>query len=440
MTIKTCNYLTKLPQEATIKKVETFRYYDLITLDLPVPKQRLCPHCGSSDCIIKDYGAWQTVRHIPYGHRGSAITFHKRRLFCKDCCTSFYETPYWVHPSLHITQALYDSILLDLLEPISFTEAARRSCVSPDTVQSVFESIRFGLPKKLPETICIDEFKGNSGIWNSRSRRWYLNKYHCSISDGDAHAVIDILNQTSSVYLNRYFHQFPPEQRKQVRYFCCDMSNGFVSVAKKNFPNARICIDPFHVIKRLNDMVDQIRLRYQNQFKNIGDMENLRNLKSIARLLKTKESNRQKYWGTRYHENLQRLRDAFSLAPDLPKAYEALQFFHEILLSFPYSVQYEELTEWIRQYTASEVDEIHSAACTIRHWRGYIQNSWKYGKSNGLSEGLNNKVKVLKRVSFGLHNFDSFRRRILLTCGKLKLSQDPLAVLEDSKNGKEIRL
>ena len=46
MTMKTCNYLTKLPQEATIKKVETFRYFDLITLDLPVPKQRLCPHCG----------------------------------------------------------------------------------------------------------------------------------------------------------------------------------------------------------------------------------------------------------------------------------------------------------------------------------------------------------------------------------------------------------
>ena len=34
MTMKTCNYLPKLPQEATIKKVETFRYFDLITLDL----------------------------------------------------------------------------------------------------------------------------------------------------------------------------------------------------------------------------------------------------------------------------------------------------------------------------------------------------------------------------------------------------------------------
>ena len=100
----------------------------------------------------------------------------------------------------------------------------------------------------------------------------------------------------------------------------------------------------------------------------------------------------------------------------------------------------EELTEWIRQFAASEVEEIHSAACTIRHWRGYIQNSWKHGKSNGLSEGLNNKVKVLKRVAFGLHSFEGFRKRILLTCGKLRLSNDPLSILEKARDGKEILL
>ena len=98
-------------------------------------------------------------------------------------------------------------------------------------------------------------------------------------------------------------------------------------------------------------------------------------------------------------------------------------YFHEILMSFPYSVQFEDLTEWIQQYTASEVEEIHSAACTIRHWRGYIQNSWKYGKSNGLSD-----------------SFESFRKRILLTCGTLKLSRDPFSTLAHARDGKEIRL
>lgn len=43
------------------------------------------------------------------------------------------------------------------------------------------------------------------------------------------------------------------------------MRNGFVSVAKKCFPLTKVCIDPFHVIKRLNKMVDDVRSRYQNQ-------------------------------------------------------------------------------------------------------------------------------------------------------------------------------
>lgn len=162
-------------------------------------------------------------------------------------------------------------------------------------------------------------------------------------------------------------------------------------------------------------------------------MENHRKIKGVARLLKTKEINQQNYWRTRYHENLYRLRDTFSLAPNLPKACDALLF-------FPYSVQYEDLTEWIRKYAVSEVEGVHSAACTIRHGMDYIQNSWKYEKSNGLNEGLNNKVKVLKRVSFSLHSFETFRKRILLTCGVLKLSHDPLSVLEDAKARKELRL
>ena len=225
-----------------------------------------------------------------------------------------------------------------------------------------------------------------------------------------------------------------------MKYFCCDMSNSFVSVTRKNLPNARICIDPFHVVKHLGDMVDNVRLRYQHQFQDAGDTESLKNVKNIARLLKTKEYNQIAYWGAHFHDNKQRLPDAFDVAPDLLEAYNTLQFFHDILASWPYFVQYEELTEWIKQYTSSDVEEIHSATCAFRHWRGYIQNRWKYDKSNGLSKGLDNKSKFLKRVAFSLHSFEVFRKQILLTCGKLRLSKDPLSILEDAKNGKEIRL
>lgn len=59
--MKTSNYLAKLPQEATIKSIQVLKDYDLISLDVPTASQRLCPHCGSDDCVIKDSGTIQTV-------------------------------------------------------------------------------------------------------------------------------------------------------------------------------------------------------------------------------------------------------------------------------------------------------------------------------------------------------------------------------------------
>ncbi|BDZ83147.1 hypothetical protein Lac2_12810 [Claveliimonas bilis] len=88
-----------------------------------------------------------------------------------------------------------------------------------------------------------------------------------------------------------------------------------------------------------------VELRYQHQFQDSRDTESLKKLKGIMCLLKTREDNQVKYWGTRFNENRQRLQDAFDVAPDLPEAYDALQFFHDILASWPYSIQYEEVTE-----------------------------------------------------------------------------------------------
>ena len=102
---------------------------------------------------------------------------------------------------------------------------------------------------------------------------------------------------------------------------------------------------PSHVIKRLNKMVDDVRSRYQNQFQNASDPKSVKMLKNCNRLLKTKEYNQAAYWGKRLNEYQRRLQKAFELAPDLWEAYETLQFFHDILAAFPYSVQQDELTE-----------------------------------------------------------------------------------------------
>ena len=85
--------------------------------------------------------------------------------------------------------------------------------------------------------------------------------------------------------------------------------------------------------------------------------EGYRNLKGILRLPKTSKYHQASYWGTHLQENRRRLQNAFTVALDLLEAYEALQFFHDIQASSPFSVQSE---EFIRKYVSSRVEEIRA--------------------------------------------------------------------------------
>ena len=49
----------------------------------------------------------------------------------------------------------------------------------------------------------------------------------------------------------------------------------------------------------------------------------------------------------------------------------------------------------------------------MHNWSEYILNSFDVPYTNGFTEGCNNKIKVLKRVCFGVRNFETFRNRIL---------------------------
>lgn len=120
------------------------------------------------------------------------------------------------------------------------------------------------------------------------------------------------------------------------------------------------------------------------------------------------------------------LEEAFQSSPDVKAMYDALQHFHDITQSCPLSFQKELLSEWINEYKYSDVEELRSAVSTIRIHRAYIINAWQYGRSNGPCEGLNKKIKDLKRALFGIHSFESFRKRILLTCGGLNPDSENL--------------
>ena len=74
----------------------------------------------------------------------------------------------------------------------------------------------------------------------------------------------------------------------------------------------------------------------------------------------------------------------------------------------------EEIKGWIEICKNSKIEEFKEVGNTINNWLPYIVNSFIDKRlSNGFTEGLNNKIKVIKRIGFGYRNFKFFRLRIM---------------------------
>ena len=100
---------------------------------------------------------------------------------------------------------------------------------------------------------------------------------------------------------------------------------------------------------------------------------------------------------------------------NLRLAHYLKEYFFEICQNSKYSEQRKDFFNWIKMAENSGLKEFEDCAKTYRNWSKKILNAFKYKFiSNGPTEGFNNKIKVLKRTSYGIRKFDHLRTRIFL--------------------------
>ncbi|MCD8336907.1 MAG: ISL3 family transposase [Lachnospiraceae bacterium] len=415
MPYKSINLIVSLPQELSLGKPIRHQH----SLELPVTPPKavpVCPHCHSPGCISKGSDGFQSIRHVPSGNVGVFLTFKKQRFYCAECLASFtYHYP-WQHHPLPVTDALYLSILSDLSRPVTIPDIAAKNCVTDNIVRGVLKSIDIPKCPALPEIVCIDDFRGNAGAYNPKRKKWDAPVFQTCVVDGLSGRIIDILRDRSSATVQEFFLSFPESQRKNVKFYSCDMSGIYAAAARKIFPDAVLCVDRFHVVQWLNKAVDAVRRRLQNEFRNIPAKYS--KLKDSRLMLLTKECSQRTYWEAYgYEEKLARLQTLLAEFPDLCEVFDALQEYHFICAVDTEPIRRLKLTEWINKYLSSEVGEVRDAAKTVENWKENILNSFTHGITNGPVEALNNQIKRLKKISCGVHDFESFRKRILLCFG-----------------------
>jgi len=176
-------------------------------------------------------------------------------------------------------------------------------------------------------------------------------------------------------------HNGDPEKITDVS---CDMSPAFIKGVKENLPNAQITFDKFHIMKIINEAVDNVRK------SEVKDQESLKGLKYA--FLKNRENL------SDYHrEKVEALEDIKNLNLKTIRAWHIRENFQEIYKETTKSGFESLLKKWYFWATHSKLKPIISAAKTIKnHWDGILR--WQKTRiSNGILEGLNSILQAAKK-------------------------------------------
>lgn len=353
------------------------------------PSEHICPNCGKQTKRVHDYRD-QKIKDLPFQFKNCFLVLRKRRYIC-TCGKRFYEKYSFLARYQQRTTRLTHIIAHMLRELVSMKSIAKRTNVSPSTVARILDTLSYSCPK-LKNSISIDEFKGDTDA----------GKYQCIIVNPNLPSVMDILPNRSQANLTSYFSGLNRAERYRVKFFVCDMWQPYVDLAKIYFPNAAIIIDKYHFIRQVTWATEKVRKRLQ---------------KTMPVALRKYYKRSRKLILTRYYKLKEEKKHACDLMlqynDDLRLAHKLKEWFYAICQNKKYSEQRKQFFEWIKWAETSGLEEFEKCAATYRNWSEGILNAFKYGLTNGPTEGYNNKIKILKRVSFGMKNFPRFRTRIL---------------------------
>ena len=381
------NHITKLLnlEDVIITNVENISGQLHIYLELP-RKKHVCPCCGAETACIHDY-RMQIIKDLPMA-RDTFLHLRKRRYRCA-CGKRFFEKNSFLPRYFRVTIRLFAEIIFAFKKIVSAKEIGCRFNVSAVTAMRYFNFFNKKLTA-LPEVISLDEFKGNSGG----------QKYNSIIVDPKEKAVLDILPNRFESDLVKYFSHF--SNKTAVKYFVCDMNPHFREVAKICFPQATIVADKYHVIRQVYWAMEKVRKNEQNNLS-----------KRFRKYFKKSRNLLMKRIEKLTEEEMDRLALMFEIAPRLADAYRIKNEFLDVIRLKSSNEGKQRLIDWLFSVEVMDLPEFYDCTKAYHNWFQEIINSMDVPWTNGFIEGCNNKTKVLKRVSYGMRNFNNFRKRIL---------------------------
>jgi len=389
-------------------KVISHRLHTGIGMILQIEQEKsfsTCPKCGTTSHKLH-----QNHRHIikdlPFGEKEVFLEINRRQFKCGQCKKPFSEDLDFVKKKRTYTKRLARKTIQEVLEN-DIDSVAEKGIVTKDEIERMLKDASEELPNLKPinlKRLGIDEIALKKGHGN----------YCAVLVDLDQSKLIAILSGRTQEIIEQTLVEWGTEILENIEEVSIDLWTGYKTLVTKLMPNAQVVADRFHVMTQINKELDTQRKREKRKVEDLIKKANptdklkyeeiLAGLKnSKYPLLKNKDKLTQ--------EQLDKLIQVKNVSPILKEMHEFKEKIRKI---------FNNTNDWytgvfkLGMWLSRAKKYFPNSNNTIIRWYQEIIAYFDNRTTSGTVEGINNKLKLIKRSGYGFKNFENFRIRCLL--------------------------
>ena len=365
-----------------------------------------CRKCGKWITKLHGREEWVTIRHLPVFGRPSYLRYRPKRYQCQDC--EGYPTTTqrleW-HDSNSPHSFAYDNRILLQLVNSTVEDVSVKEGLSYGSVVGALER---RIESSIDWTGMADiEILGLDEIALKKGHRDYVTLVTGRLRDSEI-VILGVLPGHEKATLVEFLRLIPQRILQRVQAVCCDLWEAYIEAVREEIPTARIVADRFHVAKHYRDAADQVRKQELLRLKKTLPKAEYQKLKGSFRVFRKNAKDLKK----EERKLLRRFFEHSALAKQAYALREQLTAIFDMHLSKPRAQS--KLLRWIQQVQKSGLHSFDDFLKLLVTWWNEITNYFIQRENSGFVEGFNNKVKVLKRRSYGIFNLRHLFQRIYL--------------------------
>ena len=389
-------------------KVISHRVHVGIGMILQVEQEKsfsICPRCGITSHKLHQNHRY-IIKDLPFGEKEVFLEINRRQFKCEQCKKPFSENLDFVKKKRTYTKRLANKIIQEVLEN-DIHSVALKGLVTKDEIERMLKDASEELPNLKPinlKRLGIDEIALKKGHGN----------YCAVLVDLAQGKLITILSGRTQEIIKQTLVEWGTEILKNIEEVSIDLWNGYKKLVTELMPNAQVVADRFHVMAQINKELDTQRKREKRQVEDLLKKANATEKSKYEEILAGLKNSKYPLLKNEDKLNEEQLNQLIKLKNVSPILKEMHEFKEKIRKIFNNAKDWYSATFKLGIWLSKAKKYFPNSNNTIIRWFSEIIAYFDNRTTSGTVEGINNKLKLIKRSGYGFRNFENFRIRCVL--------------------------